>query len=319
MMMGASNMLFKKRYIHVVVVAAVVAAAGILSTLPNNDSMSGVVEAWTTTTPYWSTHLTSPPSRNCRQTSTSTSTTTVLYAEEKKSMKAKTKSVTTEMIEYIEDPIDPKELVGDADQKRSVPLEQDELAPMVRCIVNAADQRKADNIVALRVSPISTVTSFVVFVTGNSRPQNQAIAASVQKDVQEQFGQLPGSTGVPEGTADSGWMVLDYGSVMVHVMTPKSRLFYNVEGNWRDKGAEEMDITDIIMPNTPPAAAGVGTGVGTVGMTSQQQQQQQLRQSSVKADDDDYDGDGDSSSSSSQPRGPGRMENLDEEEDPFWS
>mmetsp|Transcript_10743 Transcript_10743/g.25599 ORF Transcript_10743/g.25599 Transcript_10743/m.25599 type:complete len:288 (+) Transcript_10743:164-1027(+) len=287
-MIGSSNSVHR----YVLVVAAVAVAVAVLSTLQNNESISGVVvDAWIT--PY----SISTTTRNCRQM-----TSTVLNAEEKKAMKAKTKSITSEMIEYIEDPIDPKELVGDADQKRSVPPEQDDLAPMVRCIVNAADQRKADNIVALRVSPISTVTSFVVFVTGNSRPQNQAIAAAVQKDVQQQFDQLPGSTGVPEGTADSGWMVLDYGSVMVHVMTPKSRLFYNVEGNWRDKGADEMDITDIIMPNTivgPGASAGASAGPGT------------SQQSSVDDDDDD--------DSSSQSRGPGRMENLDEEEDPFWS
>mmetsp|Transcript_10742 Transcript_10742/g.25598 ORF Transcript_10742/g.25598 Transcript_10742/m.25598 type:complete len:288 (+) Transcript_10742:164-1027(+) len=287
-MIGSSNSVHR----YVLVVAAVAVAVAVLSTLQNNESISGVVvDAWIT--PYYVSIST--PTRNCRQT-----TSTVLFAEEKKAMKAKTKSITSEMIEYIEDPIDPKELVGDADQKRSVPPEQDDLAPMVRCIVNAADQRKADNIVALRVSPISTVTSFVVFVTGNSRPQNQAIAAAVQKDVQEQFGQLPGSTGVPEGTADSGWMVLDYGSVMVHVMTPKSRLFYNVEGNWRDKGADEMDITDIIMPNT---MVGASPGPGA-----------SPQQSSVVDDDDDDDDD-----SRSQSRGPGRMENLDEEEDPFWS
>ena len=36
--------------------------------------------------------------------------------------------------------------------------------------------------------------------------------------------------GVPEGSADSGWILLDYGEVMVHIMTPKSRLFYDIEG-----------------------------------------------------------------------------------------
>jgi ribosome-associated protein len=221
---------------------------------------------------------------------------TILNAERKK-------RVTSEIIEFIDDPVDPKESVGDAAKARRVPPEQDDLAPLVRCIVNAADQRKADNIVALRVSPISTITSFVVFLTGNSRPQNQAIAAAIQKDVQEQFQQLPGSTGVPEGTADSGWMVLDYGSVMVHVMTPKSRLFYNVEGNWRDKGAEVMDISDIIIPNTMSAI-----GSGNSGAVSQR--------GTVSGDQDDDDDDDDSSSTT---RGPGRMENLDEKDDPFWS
>ena len=154
-----------------------------------------------------------------------------------------------DMLDFIDEPVTSEEMVGDADDIALAP-EDDELADLVRCIVKAADGRKADNIVAMRVSKVSTVTSFVVIATGNSRPQNQAITAVVQEDVEEQFGLLPGANGVPEGSADSGWTILDYGSVMVNVMTPKSRLFYNVEGKWKDQGGEYMDITDAILPNT---------------------------------------------------------------------
>ncbi|EEC46330.1 predicted protein, partial [Phaeodactylum tricornutum CCAP 1055/1] len=96
----------------------------------------------------------------------------------------------------------------------------------------AADGRKADDIVVLHVGNVSTLTSFLVLLSGNSRPQNQAIAAAIVKDVQERYALTPGGSGVPEGSAESGWMLLDYGNVMVHVMTPKSRLYYNVEGQW---------------------------------------------------------------------------------------
>lgn len=155
---------------------------------------------------------------------------------------------TKEMVEFMEEPRSSQDLVGDI--TFGTP-EQDELADLVRTIVRAADGRKADNIVALRVSKVSTVTSFVVIVTGNSRPQNQAIAAAVKDDVQDRYNLLPGSTGIPEGSPDSGWTVLDYGSVMVHVMTPKSRLFYNVEGLWKEKkGVEYMNLVDVIIPNS---------------------------------------------------------------------
>jgi len=164
------------------------------------------------------------------------------------------------MLDFIDEPVTSEEMVGDADNIAVAP-EDDELADLVRCIVRAADGRKADNIVAMRVSKVSTVTSFVVIATGNSRPQNQAITAAVNEDVEEEFGLLPGANGVPEGSADSGWTVLDYGSVMVNVMTPKSRLFYNVEGKWKDQGGEYMDISEAILPNIPiaeEAAAAVG-------------------------------------------------------------
>ena len=91
--------------------------------------------------------------------------------------------------------------------------------------------RKASDIVALRVTSCTSLTNFVVIVSGTSRPQNQAIANSIAKDVEEEYdGKRCLGKGVPEGSADSGWILLDYGEVMVHVMTPKSRLFYDIEG-----------------------------------------------------------------------------------------
>jgi len=158
------------------------------------------------------------------------------------------------MIDFIEKPMDGKSMVGDAPITTSP--EEDELADLVRCIVRAADGRKADNIVALRVSSVSTLTTFIVISSGNSRPQNQAIAAAIKDDVSNEFDLLPGATGVPEGSAESGWMVLDYGGVICHVMTPKSRLYYNIEGQWQDKGGEAMDLSDIIIPNIVDQAGG---------------------------------------------------------------
>lgn len=122
---------------------------------------------------------------------------------------------------------------------------------LVHCIVRAADGRKADNICAYHVHHLTSLTSALVCVSGNSRPQNQAICAAVSAAVAAD--QLGPPVSV-EGTAESGWMLLDYGSVMVHVMTPKSRLFYNVEGQWKDKNAVPMDVSAILVPNTMVAA-----------------------------------------------------------------
>lgn len=120
---------------------------------------------------------------------------------------------------------------------------------LVHCIVRAADGRKAENIRALAVQHLTTLTSALVVVSGNSRPQNQAISAAVSQAVAE-AGFFASNVAV-EGTAESGWMLLDYGSVMVHVMTPKSRLFYNVEGQWKDS-AVSLDLSAILVPNTVP-------------------------------------------------------------------
>jgi ribosome-associated protein len=176
----------------------------------------------------WQLHLSSPDSNN----------------KNSKNIKAKNRPMLNFMDKLVVNN------VGDNPRPESIPIQDDPSADLVRCIVKAADGRKAENIVALRVSPVSTLTSFMVFLSGNSRPQNQAIAAAIQKDVQEQFDRRPLGNGVPEGSAQSGWTLLDYGSVICHVMTSKSRLYYNMEGQWREKGGMEMDLSNIIVPNT---------------------------------------------------------------------
>lgn len=89
------------------------------------------------------------------------------------------------------------------------PLEEDGLLPVIHTIALAADKRKGEDIVALRVTSLTTITSFIVVVTGNSRPQLQAIAAAVEEDVLAQHN-LRIRDGA-EGTAESGWILLDLG------------------------------------------------------------------------------------------------------------
>jgi ribosome-associated protein len=196
----------------------------------------------------WTTLPQSMAQRTTTTTQTTTATSTTLW--DKKTNKY--------LVDFINQPMG--SMVGD-EPSHQVPPERDELADLVRCVVRAADGRKADNVVAMRVSKVSTMTSFVVIVSGNSRPQNQAIAAAVKADVSEQYDMLPGSSGVPEGDAQSGWIVLDYGSIMCHIMTPKSRLYYNVEGQWKDKGGEYMDLSDVLIPNSMENSAGAMEGM----------------------------------------------------------
>jgi ribosome-associated protein len=174
------------------------------------------------------------------------------------------KKIQADMIEFINKAT--QETV-DTSNMKSVPPSEDDLAPLVRTIVKASDMRKASDIVAMRISKVSSLSSFVVIVSGNSRPQNQAIAAAIKDEVKEAFGDeytLLGN-GVPEGNADSGWILMDYGDVMVHVMTPKSRLFYDIEGKWK-KGGEYMNLDDVLLPNSPMSqSSSVSTSSNVVG------------------------------------------------------
>jgi len=170
------------------------------------------------------------------------------------------KKIADDMVDFMFAPVSAD---GSVDQSYvdEGPPEDDELAPLIRTICKAADMRKAEEIIAMRISKVTTVAGFVVICTGNSRPQNQAIAAAIQDDVEKVYGNdwVLSGNGVPEGTADSGWILLDFGDVMVHVMTPKSRLFYDIEGQWSGKGGEYFNLDDVLLPNSSAQPSAVGT------------------------------------------------------------
>lgn len=104
-------------------------------------------------------------------------------------------------------------------------------------VAQAASDRKAGDIVILRVAEVSYVADYFVMVTGYSRPQVRAIAGAIADQVEQELQQRPLRT---EGQAEGNWLLLDYGDVIVHIMSPKEREFYNLEAFWGH--AERIDF-----------------------------------------------------------------------------
>ena len=96
-------------------------------------------------------------------------------------------------------------------------------------VAQAADERKGDNIVILRVADVSYIADYFVIVTGYSRVQVRAISQSIQEQVETTWQRHPLRT---EGQADGSWLLQDYGEVIVHIMLPHEREFYNLEAFW---------------------------------------------------------------------------------------
>lgn len=155
-----------------------------------------------------------------------------------------------------------------ADSESTVPIAEDPLVPSVITAVKAADARKAASIAAWRVVHLTEVTSFVVLIEGYNNRQNQAIAVAIEDDLYEQHSLEAFNK---EGTAASGWVLLDYGSVIIHVMTAQMKQFYKLEKRW--ERAEAMDLSEIVTADAPSdrpitttttttatSAATVGTG-----------------------------------------------------------
>lgn len=96
-------------------------------------------------------------------------------------------------------------------------------------IVDAVENKKAENIVLLDLRPDAIIADFFVICTGNSDRQIKALADGVREAIKTKYQRLPVST---EGEAYSGWVLLDYGDVLVHIFAEEQREFYDLEGFW---------------------------------------------------------------------------------------
>ncbi len=101
------------------------------------------------------------------------------------------------------------------------------------------DKKKAEDIKVIEVTEQTIVADYFVLATGTSSTHVKALADDVEYEL-EQIGVHDGHI---EGRA-TGWVLLDYGAVLVHVFDKESRAYYNLERLWTD--ANTVDISDII-------------------------------------------------------------------------
>lgn len=127
--------------------------------------------------------------------------------------------------------------------------EDDPVTPMIYAIALAGDDRKARGICALRVSALTSVTTYFVTMTGKTRTQVNAIGANVRDELNVKFGR----DAVPQGDPSSGWVVLDYGEAMVHVFTPEVKRFYELEKLW--KNGQPLRLDGVVSPEGLSEAA----------------------------------------------------------------
>ncbi|MEH2169577.1 MAG: ribosome silencing factor [Nostoc sp.] len=96
-------------------------------------------------------------------------------------------------------------------------------------IAIAASDRKAGEILLLKVAEVSYLADYFVMMTGYSKVQVRAIAQAIEGKVETELQRRPLRT---EGKAEGSWVLQDYGDVIVHIMMPKEREFYNLEAFW---------------------------------------------------------------------------------------
>jgi len=102
---------------------------------------------------------------------------------------------------------------------------------MARRIVEVIADKKGEDVLLLDIRDISILADCFVIGSTTSERQAQAIVEGVKQEIKQAFDVRPLHV---EGEASSGWVLMDYGSVVVHLFTPQMRAYYDLEGLWRD-------------------------------------------------------------------------------------
>ena len=107
--------------------------------------------------------------------------------------------------------------------------------------VKALDEKKGKEISAIEITDLTTLADYFVIATGTSNTQINALCGAVEKAMKEQAGEDPLRR---EGYRDGTWVLLDYGSVCVHVFSEEAREFYSLERLWND--GKPLDLTGVL-------------------------------------------------------------------------
>ena len=97
-----------------------------------------------------------------------------------------------------------------------------------RTAVEAAAESQAADIVMLDIRGVGDFTDFFVILTADSSRQMRSLAQDVEDAVERAGATLHHR----EGTPQTGWMLIDFGDVIVHLFGPQEREFYNLEQMW---------------------------------------------------------------------------------------
>ena len=108
-------------------------------------------------------------------------------------------------------------------------LDLDDSKALALLAADACDDRKATDIVLIRVEEISSIADWFVIASGFTDVQVRAMARSVEDKLEEHTGRLPLRK---EGQNEGRWVLLDYGEVIVHCLTPDERSYYDLESFW---------------------------------------------------------------------------------------
>ncbi|WP_168120610.1 ribosome silencing factor [Paenibacillus sp. HB172176] len=107
---------------------------------------------------------------------------------------------------------------------------------LLKIAVDAAEDKKAVDVIALNLKEVSLVADYFVICSGNSDTQVQAITTEIRKQAEKHGVRIRGI----EGMDSARWVLIDIGDVIVHVFHREEREYYNIERLWSDAKVVEF-------------------------------------------------------------------------------
>ncbi|MDD2417597.1 MAG: ribosome silencing factor [Oscillospiraceae bacterium] len=115
---------------------------------------------------------------------------------------------------------------------------------IAKLVVGSLDKHKAEDIQIIGIRDLTVIADYFVIATGTSSTQVKALADYVEDELKEKE-IMPQRV---EGYPSASWILIDYGSVIVHVFFAETRAFYNLERLWKD--GQQLDLADFLDENS---------------------------------------------------------------------
>ena len=111
-----------------------------------------------------------------------------------------------------------------------------DVSKLQKLVVAALEDIKGHDIEVINTSKLTPMFDRIVIACGDSNRQVKSLARNVQDKVREAGGEIISS----EGEESGEWVLVDLGSIVVHVMQPTIRAYYNLEELWGGKGPSRV-------------------------------------------------------------------------------
>jgi ribosome-associated protein len=102
---------------------------------------------------------------------------------------------------------------------------------LARHIVEVIADKKGEDVLLLDIRDVSILADYFVIGSATSERQAKAIVEGIKQETKQTFDVRPRHI---EGESTAGWILVDYGDVVVHLFAPEVRTYYALESLWRD-------------------------------------------------------------------------------------